>query len=78
MCARRVSLQRKPNSVAEFTRTIEKAIIPSTKHRTDIEKFLLYVASVHAFPGVRARRRPSVHPWTAGEPTHCPSLSWTL
>jgi hypothetical protein len=38
---RKVPLQLKPNSVAEFTRTIENDIIPSAKPRTDIEKFPL-------------------------------------
>ena len=41
MFARKVSLQLKPNSVAEFTRTIEKVLIPSANYRTDIEKFPL-------------------------------------
>ena len=41
MFARKVSLQLKPNSVAEFTRTVEKDIVLSAKHHTDIEKFPL-------------------------------------
>ena len=44
MFARNVSLQLKPNSVAEFTRTIEKEIIPLLRKQKGFQDEITFVA----------------------------------
>jgi len=45
MFARNVSLHLKPNSVAEFTRTIEKEIIPLLRKQKGFQDEIMFVAS---------------------------------
>ena len=45
MFARNVSLHLKPNSVAEFTRTIEKEIIPLLRKQPGFQDEIMFVAS---------------------------------
>jgi hypothetical protein len=50
MVARNVSLHLKPNSVAEFTRTIEKEIIPLLRKQKGFQDEIMFVA----FSGLEA------------------------
>jgi hypothetical protein len=50
MFARNVSLHLKPNSVAEFTRTIEKEIIPLLRKQKGFQDEIMFVA----FSGLEA------------------------
>ena len=43
MCARTVSLQLKPNSVAEFTQTMEKDIIPLLRKQPGFQDEMVFV-----------------------------------
>ncbi len=44
MYARRVSLQLKPNSTAEFTRRLEKQVIPMLRKQTGFRDEITFVA----------------------------------
>ena len=44
MFARRVSMQLKPNSVAQFTQTIEKDILPLLRKRKGFQDEITFVA----------------------------------
>jgi heme-degrading monooxygenase HmoA len=43
MFARKVSLQMKPNSVAEFTQTLEKEIIPMLRQQPGFQDEIVFV-----------------------------------
>ncbi len=43
MFARRVSMQLKPNSIAEFTRTLEKEIIPLLRKQNGFQDEITFV-----------------------------------
>jgi len=45
MFTRRVSMQLKPNSVAEFTRTLEKEIIPLLRKQKGFQDEITFVGS---------------------------------